>query len=86
MCPGDGLRGRYTGRRAYQRRCGGAGSDGAACGRLWQPGRGLTRDGDGAACRVAGCGEEGGDAPREGGRGALTSGWPARPPRGRDGR
>ena len=36
MCPGDGLRGRYTGRRAYQRRRGGAGSDGAACGRLWQ--------------------------------------------------
>jgi hypothetical protein len=36
MCPGDGLRGRYTGRRAHQRRHGGAGSDGAACGRLWQ--------------------------------------------------
>ena len=36
MCPCDGLRSRYTGRRAYQRRRGGAGSDGAACGRLWQ--------------------------------------------------
>ena len=33
MCPGDGLRGRYTGRRAHQRRHGGAGSDGAVCGR-----------------------------------------------------
>ena len=46
------------------------------------PDRGLTRDGDGAASRVAGCGEEGGDAPREGGRGALTSCWPAPPPTG----
>ena len=46
------------------------------------PDRGLTHDGDGAASRVAGCGEEGGDAPREGGRGALTSGWPALAPTG----
>ena len=83
MCPGDGLRGRYTGRRAYQRRRGGAGSDGAACGRLWQY---LTeadsrrrRGGEpGGGVR----GEEGGDAPREGGRGALTSGWPAPTPTG----
>ena len=30
MCPGDGLRGRYTGRRAHQRRHGGTGSDGVA--------------------------------------------------------
>ncbi|EOD29683.1 hypothetical protein EMIHUDRAFT_373591 [Emiliania huxleyi CCMP1516] len=43
---------------------------------------GPTRDGDGAASRVAGCGEEGGDAPREGGRGALMSGWPAATPTG----
>ncbi|EOD22036.1 hypothetical protein EMIHUDRAFT_255148 [Emiliania huxleyi CCMP1516] len=34
MCPGDGLRGRYTGRRAHQRRHGGAGIDFASCVRL----------------------------------------------------
>ena len=46
------------------------------------------RDGDGAASRVAGCREEGGDAPREGGRGGTLSrlAGPPRPPRGRDGR
>ena len=36
MCPGDGLRGRYTGRRAHQRRHGGAGSNDNARSRLWQ--------------------------------------------------